>query len=133
MWDNFVNDEDDTKKRIKRNQQIDQSVQIDQIDQSDQIDQTRLISRFISENLVKFDKQIAENIKILLSVCEWVCECVSECVRFDLIELLTQLKTQNNNNFHKYCANIVIVLYKYGQKIVQILRKKCANIVQILY
>ena len=30
--------------------------------------------RVISENLVKFDKQIAENIKILLSVSE----CVSE-------------------------------------------------------
>ena len=30
----------------------------------------QLCYRVISENLVKFDKQIAENIKILLSVCE---------------------------------------------------------------
>ena len=34
--------------------------------------------RVISENLVKFDKQIAENMKILLSVCEFVCEFVCE-------------------------------------------------------
>ena len=33
--------------------------------------------RVISENLVKFDKQIAENIKLLLSVCEFVCEICS--------------------------------------------------------
>ena len=36
----------------------------------------------LSENLVKFDKQITENIKLLLSVCEFVsvfvCEFVSE-------------------------------------------------------
>ena len=44
--------------------------------------------RVISENLVKFDKQIAENIKLLLSVCEWV----SLWVKFALIELLNAVK-----------------------------------------
>ena len=46
----------------------------------------------ISENLVKFDKQIAENIKILLSFCEFVSEWVCEWVKYALIELLMQLK-----------------------------------------
>ena len=57
--------------------------------------------RVISENLVKFDKQIAENIKLLLSVCEFVSLWVSEWVSLWVSEIWSYWAAYAAKKIHK--------------------------------